>query len=201
MPTFIVSESYSFTEKDFEYRQGYIKKGRKKERCYYIYSFSPDAISFWKNAPAIKNKKGCYIYAWNTKPIYIGKTCGKNGFAQECFHEEKLKKITSYIKSANGPDYKQRKQYLHIYFVFFERNKESKSLNEYIDEMETRLILKCVDEFGKDQLINSKKVNYKWNIKGFTGNACHRSLKGTSKKYKEKVAGFKSLFKKKKMKK
>ena len=197
MATFKISESFSFTEEDFTYRKGLIKKGKKSIECEYISSFFPNAKLFWQQAPAIKSKKGCYIYTWGTKPIYIGKTCGKKGFSQECFHEEKLKKITDFIKGANCASYKQRKQYLHIYFVYLEKKKECKSLGEYIDEMETRLILKCVDEFGKNQLINSKKIYYKWSIKGFMGNASHRSLKGFSQEYKTKVECFKKLFHKK----
>lgn len=196
MAVFKISKVFSFFENDFDYRCGYTKRGRKKEECEYIHSFSPDTTFFWKKAPAIKNKKGCYIYSWNTKPIYIGKACGKNGFAQECFHVEKLKKITSFIKGANGPNYKQCKQYLHIYFVYLEGKKECNALDEYIDEMETRLILMCVDEFGENQLINSRKIKYKWSIRGFMGNACHRSLKGSSQEYKAKVEEFKNLFKK-----
>lgn len=195
MPVFKISKRFSFSKDDFETRQGSIKKGRSCIPCKYICSFSPKATPFWNKAADVKNKKGVYIYSWNKKPIYIGKTCGKNGFAQECFHIEKLKKISDYIKGANSPEYKQRKQYLHIYFIYLEGEKECKSLDEYIEEMETRLILKCVDNFGKEQLINTKKVNYKWSISGFMGNRYHRSLKGASKEYKDIVDEFKCLLK------
>lgn len=196
MPIFKISKRYSFSKDDFETRQGIIKKGRKRTLCEYISSFNPDKESFWDQATNIKNKKGCYIYSWNTKPIYIGKTCGTKGFAQECFHTEKLKKITEYIKGANSPEYKQCKQYLHIHFIYLEGVKECQALGEYIEEMETRLILKCVDNFGKGQLINTKKVNYKWSIKGFMGNMDHRSLKGSPKEYKSIVEEFKKMLKK-----
>lgn len=196
MPVFKISKRFSFSRDDFETRQGSIKKGRNSTPCEYISSFYPDVTSFWNKATNIKNKKGCYVYSWNKRPIYIGKTCGKNGFAQECFHPEKLKKISDYIKGANSPEYKQCKQYLHIYFIYLEGVKECKALGEYIEEMETRLILKCVDNFGKGQLINTKKVNYKWSIRGFMGNGDHRSLKGASKEYKNIVDEFKCLLKK-----
>lgn len=196
MSVFKISKQFSFSESDFIYRRGSIIKGMNKTECRYIHFFKPDTKNFWEMASKLKNKKGCYIYSWNTKPIYIGKTCGKNGFSQECFHIEKLKKISDYIKGANSPEYKQRKQYLHIYFIYLEGEKECLSLDEYIEEMETRLILRCVDNFGKGQLINTKKVNYKWSISGFMGNGNHRSLKGASKEYKSIVEEFKSLLKK-----
>jgi hypothetical protein len=196
MASFRISEKYSFSDVDFEYRDGSIKRGRKrKEPCTYIFKFNPIVGEFWKKAEKLKNKKGCYVYAWASKPIYIGKACGENGFYQECFHPEKLKKITNFIKMSNSSTYKQRRQHLHIYFIYLD-GKRCQSIDDFAEEMETSLILKCVNEYGKDQLINTKKVNFKWSIKGFMGNNSHVSLKGETKKYKENVALFKQLLSK-----
>lgn len=75
--------------------------------------------------------------------------------------------------------------------------KSNANLDEEIYEMETNLILRAVSEYGLGLLINTKKTNFKWAIKGFMGDTC---MKCMSKEERNNVYQFKTVFSKKPIK-
>lgn len=131
----------------------------------------------WASNGNLGDKKGCYIFFWQDKPIYVGKTNAEKGFSKECFHSHKTgnsKKdgmgiLTTYLQQKQVLRARTKKgateeSPMTLMFIYWP-GKSNADLEMIIDEMESYLIIKALQK-NKD-LLNSRKKSKKWSIPGF----------------------------------
>lgn len=114
--------------------------------------------SFFKQHPALKAKKGCYVFAMRSgggiTPVYVGKAT--KSFGQECFTSHKLGKCNEILAEyARGS----------LVIFLFESPVGKKAPTYQIDLLENFLIQSALSV--NDGILNIKKTKQeRWSIRG-----------------------------------
>lgn len=138
-----------------------------KARRYYRDVLTAAKQPFWQEGEAgfkYRYKRGVYIFFIGTTPIYVGKAVGREGFNQECFESEKLKKLGDFFKY----DFDYERNHLKIVFIYADMKNLKKAGEEFckrVKEMESYLI-KLANR-KNPYCKNDKETVEHWIIDGF----------------------------------
>ena len=151
--------------------------GTRKKTKYYR-SIRTWTSEEWEKNDDLGNKKGVYIYIWNGKPIYVGKTMNQQGFSAECFHTHKVGNhsknkdgvLTKFLKQVNRmriPGGTLQLQFIYWDGKEFPDTKKKQALSRDISALEKYLIRKSM-KVSKYPM-NRKDAYPHWSIPGFDG--------------------------------
>lgn len=154
-------------------------KSNKKTKTQYYRSVKNWTKDDWKLTGGIENKKGCYIYFWHEKPIYVGMTVSEKGFQNECFHSHKTGNrekdgkgiLTDFLQKEKIRRCRTKKNAmckspLTLLFIYWNGRPDA-NIEDVVNDMESYLITKALEKNPK--LLNSKKTTKWWSIPGFDG--------------------------------
>lgn len=138
----------------------------------------------WVQNGNLGNKKGVYIYLWDDKPIYVGKTDAQKGFQNECFHTHKTGNskrkedgvLTRFLKLINAQRINKKK--LKIQFIYC-TCKKGGSVDNIVRDIERYLIRKYMNY--ATYCMNTQDTKPKWSIPGFDGESFYDIDKKTKK--------------------